>query len=82
MMHTVGKRISGLGEFLKTLRANRKVSHALVLGIAAVAGLAAIFWQAVMIGSDIHAYIDTHGWTAAMERLDEVTAPLWKGKDK
>lgn len=81
-MHTVSKRISGLGEFLKTLRANRKVPHALVLGIAAVAGLTAGFWQIVMIGSDIHAYIDTHGWPAAMERLDEITAPLWTGKDK
>lgn len=81
-MHFAGERISGLGEFLETLRANRKVSHALVLGIAAVAGLAALFWQAVMIGSNIHASIDTHGWSAAMERLDEVTAPLWSGKDK
>lgn len=81
-MDAMGRRTAGISVFLEALRANRKVSHVLVLGIAAVAGLAAVFLQAVKIGGDIHAYIDTHGWAAAMERVDEITAPLWKGNDK
>jgi hypothetical protein len=54
----------------------------LVLGAAAVAGISIVLWYVVIITSDVLAYIDTHGWTRAMERLDQITAPLWRRTDK
>jgi hypothetical protein len=81
-MQTAFKCTSGFGEIVETLRANKKVPHILVLGMAAVVGFTATLWQAATISSDMHAYIDAHGWTAAMERLDMITEPLWKGKNK
>jgi hypothetical protein len=78
----VNRRLSGLGDFVETLRANNKIPHVLILGVATVAGLAAAFWQVGSIGGDAIEYIETQGWTRAMERFDQITAQLWRRTDK
>lgn len=81
-MREVNKRISIFAEFLESLRSNKRIPHMLFLGAAAVAGFGVAIWQVALFSSFVSTYIETHGWTGAMERIDQITAPLWKGTGK